>query len=83
MFLNYTLIAVLAYLLGAIPFALIIVKKFQGKDVRNEGSGNIGAMNSYDTTKKKSIAITVLLLDALKGIIPVLLPKSSEQISSR
>jgi glycerol-3-phosphate acyltransferase PlsY len=75
MFLNYTLIAVLAYLLGAIPFALIIVKNLQGKDLRNEGSGNIGTMNSYDTTKNKSIALTVLLLDTLKGVIAVLFAK--------
>ena len=66
------LIALFSYLLGSLPFALIIVRLTSGKDVRKEGSGNVGAMNSFDVTKKKWIGILVLILDVLKGVVAVL-----------
>lgn len=65
------LIAVIAYLLGSIPFAFLLVKIKTGKNISTIGSGNVGAMNTYDTTKSKSLAIVVLLLDALKGVAAV------------
>ena len=69
---NNYLIALFSYLLGSLPFALLIVKLTSGIDVRKEGSGNVGAMNSYDVTKKKWIGILVLALDVLKGVVAVL-----------
>ena len=60
-----------AYLLGSIPVGLLIGKKM-GVDVRTQGSGNIGATNVARTVGKK-IGILVLLLDALKGAIPIAL----------
>lgn len=61
-----------AYLLGAVPFGLIIARNFAGIDVRKEGSGNIGATNVARTTNKW-LGIATLMLDALKGAAPVLI----------
>lgn len=63
------LYSVLAYLVGSIPFGLVIGRLF-GKDVRKEGSGNIGATNVTRVVGKKA-GILVLILDALKGFLPV------------
>jgi glycerol-3-phosphate acyltransferase PlsY len=49
---NYIIVAVIAYLLGSIPFGYILVRVFTGADVRAQGSGNIGATNVARTGKK-------------------------------
>lgn len=61
-----------SYLLGSIPFGLLLMKYGKGIDVRSIGSGNIGATNVL-RTGKKGIAAATLFLDAAKGLIPVLL----------
>ncbi len=66
--------ALLTYLITSIPFGYIIGKIF-GVDVRKKGSGNIGATNVARTIGKKA-GLLVLLLDALKGFIPVYLAKT-------
>lgn len=66
----YVGIAVVAYLLGSIPFGLILVQMARGEDVRLSGSGNIGATN-VARTGGKGLGIATLLLDALKGYIAV------------
>ena len=71
----YIIIAVLSYLLGSIPFAYLIVKYATGGDLRKMGTGNIGAMNSYDETKKRWIGITIFILDFVKGIVAVLISR--------
>lgn len=63
----------ISYLLGSIPFAYLFVKKHSGKDLRKEGTGNIGSMNSYDVTGKKWIGITVAICDCLKAILAMFL----------
>ncbi len=60
-----------AYLLGSIPTGLLLGKLY-GIDVRNEGSGNIGATNLYRTVGRK-VGIWTLLGDCLKGFLPVML----------
>ena len=65
-------IAVGSYLFGSIPFGYILVRVFQGIDVRSIGSGNIGATN-VARTGGKALAITTLVLDAFKGWLPVFL----------
>jgi glycerol-3-phosphate acyltransferase PlsY len=55
-----------SYLLGSIPFGLIITKIFLNKDIREIGSGNIGTTNVL-RTGKKSLAASTLLFDVLKG----------------
>ena len=67
------LIIVISYLLGAIPFAWLVVKVIESKDIRTEGTGNIGAMNSYDITQKKWLGFVVFLLDFGKGLLSVFL----------
>jgi len=61
-----------SYLSGSIPFGLLLTKIFSGEDVRKIGSGNIGATNVL-RTGKKFLALLTLILDILKGFIPVIL----------
>jgi acyl phosphate:glycerol-3-phosphate acyltransferase len=63
-------IAGVSYLLGSIPFGYLLVRIFRGQDVRNTGSGNIGATN-VARTGSKGLAIATLVLDALKGYFAV------------
>ena len=63
---------VYSYLLGSIPFGLIITKIFLGKDIRKVGSGNIGTTNVL-RTGKKSLAAGTLLFDVLKGYFSILI----------
>ncbi|MFO8061783.1 MAG: glycerol-3-phosphate 1-O-acyltransferase PlsY [bacterium] len=60
------------YLIAGIPFAYIITRIFIGKDIRNVGSGNVGATNVYRAGGLK-LALAVFILDFLKGFIPVLI----------
>jgi len=62
---------VLAFLAGSIPFGYLVGRVFYRRDIRAQGSGNIGAMNALRTLGRGG-AIAVLLLDALKGFIPTL-----------
>lgn len=68
----YILLACFAYLLGSIPFGLIISKKFLQIDITKYGSKNIGATNVLRLGNKK-VAFLTLILDASKGLIPILL----------
>jgi acyl phosphate:glycerol-3-phosphate acyltransferase len=61
---------VIAYLVGGIPFGFLLVKLTTGRDVRAEGSGNIGATNVLRTTGR-GIAVATLLLDIAKGYFAV------------
>lgn len=58
------------FFIGAIPFGVLVGRAFYRRDIRAEGSGNIGAANALRTLGKKGAA-AVLILDALKGAIPV------------
>ena len=66
--------AVLAYLVGSIPFGLLLARAMGLGNLRKIGSGNIGATNVLRTGNKKAAALT-LLLDAVKGAVPVLLAR--------
>ena len=68
------LIAVFSYFCGSIPFGLILTKTFSGKDIRDVGSGNIGATNVL-RTGNKYLAFSTLILDILKGYIAVIITK--------
>ncbi len=63
------LIAALSYLLGSIPFGYLLVRIFRSEDVRQSGSGNIGATNVSRTSP--GLGVMTLLLDALKGAAAV------------
>lgn len=60
-----------AYLVGAVPFGLLVVRGVTGRDIRTEGSGNIGATNVFRTAGPV-LGVAVMLLDLLKGAAPVL-----------
>ena len=64
-------IGIISYLMGSIPFGLILTKIFLKKDIRDIGSGNIGATNAL-RTGNKFIGYSTLILDVVKAVIPVL-----------
>ena len=68
------LIVLVCYFLGSIPFGFILTKLFLKQDIREIGSGNIGATNVL-RTGNKSIGYLTLLLDILKAVIPVIFIK--------
>ncbi len=68
------LIGIISYLMGSIPFGFILTKIFLKKDIREIGSGNIGATNAL-RTGNKTIGYLTLILDILKAVIPVLYVK--------
>lgn len=68
----YSLISILAYLLGSIPFGLILFRLFRKEDIRSIGSGNIGATNVI-RSGAKGIGAATFVLDTLKGYVAVLL----------
>ncbi len=72
---KYIYSAIIGYLLGSIPTAYLLLKKTKGLDITKEGTGNVGARNSFDVTNSKSIGITVLIIDLLKGLAAVMLTK--------
>ncbi len=67
-------IIIISYLMGSIPFGLLLTKIFLNKDIRNVGSGNIGATNAL-RTGNKSIGYATLISDILKAVIPVIFVK--------
>ncbi|WP_440634563.1 glycerol-3-phosphate 1-O-acyltransferase PlsY [Candidatus Pelagibacter sp. HIMB1746] len=67
-------IGIVSYLMGSIPFGLILTKIFLKKDIREIGSGNIGATNAL-RTGNKFIGYSTLILDIVKAVIPVLYVK--------
>jgi len=71
---EYLIIAIGSYLLGSIPFGFILTKVFLKKDIRDIGSGNIGATNAL-RTGNKSLGYATLILDTSKAILPVLYVK--------
>ena len=68
------LIGIISYLMGSIPFGFILTKIFLKKDIREIGSGNIGATNAL-RTGNKTIGYSTLVLDILKAVIPVIYVK--------
>ena len=68
------LIGMISYLMGSIPFGFILTKIFLKKDIREIGSGNIGATNAL-RTGNKIIGYATLALDILKAVVPIIYVK--------
>ena len=68
------IISLISYLIGSIPFGFLLIKIFLSKDIRNIGSGNIGATNALRTGNKK-IGFSTLILDILKAAITIIFVK--------
>ena len=71
---DYLIIITFSYLLGSIPFGLLLTKFFLKRDIRKMGSGNIGATNVL-RTGNKLIGYSTLTLDVLKAIVPLIIIK--------
>ena len=71
---DYIITALISYLFGSIPFGYIFTKIFLKKDIRDVGSGNIGATNVLRTGNKR-LGYLTLILDILKAVIPVIFVK--------
>ena len=71
---DYLIVGIVSYLMGSIPFGLILTKIFLKKDIREIGSGNIGATNAL-RSGNKLIGYSTLILDIAKAIIPVIYVK--------
>ena len=71
---EYLIVVLASYLLGSIPFGFILTKIFLKKDIRDIGSGNIGATNAL-RTGNKLLGYGTLILDITKAILPVLYVK--------
>ncbi len=67
-------IGIISYLMGSIPFGFILTKIFLKKDIRDIGSGNIGATNAL-RTGNKTLGYSTLILDILKSVAPVIYVK--------
>ncbi len=67
----YVISIMFGYLIGSFPSAYFFVKRTKKLDIRNEGSGNVGAMNAFEVTNSKNIGVAVMLVDMLKGILSV------------
>ena len=72
---NYIIAFIIGYLLGSFPTAYVLLKKYKKLDITQNGSQNVGAMNSYEVTQSKFIGIIVLLSDAFKGLLTVYILK--------
>ncbi len=68
------LLTVLGYLSGSVPYGLILTRVWTGVDVRQVGSGNIGATNAA-RAGGKALGVVVLALDVLKAVVPVLIAR--------
>ncbi len=61
-----------AYLIGSIPFGVVVVRLLRGEDIRDQGSGNIGASNVW-RSYGRWLGVPVALLDVAKGFVPALI----------
>ena len=71
---DYLVVGIASYLMGSVPFGLILTKIFLNKDIREIGSGNIGATNAL-RTGNKLIGYLTLIFDIAKAVVPVIYVK--------
>lgn len=65
----------LGYFIGCFPTAWILNKVFRKIDIREHGTGNVGAMNTYEVSGSKMLGITTAVIDVLKGVLTVVVAK--------
>ena len=70
---EYLVSLIIGYLFGSLPTAYLVLKRSKNIDITKTGTGNVGAMNSFEITNSKMIGILVFIIDALKGILSVIL----------
>jgi glycerol-3-phosphate acyltransferase PlsY len=69
----YLISSLIGFVFGSFPTAFLLLKKYKNLDITSEGSGNVGAMNALTITKSKFFGISVLFIDAFKGLLSVYL----------
>jgi glycerol-3-phosphate acyltransferase PlsY len=74
-FFTYVAVVGVSYLIGSLPTAYLLVKRKTQQDVRKMGSGNVGALNSYEVTGSRSVGLAVLVADLMKGAFSVLMAR--------
>ena len=74
------LFIIIAYLIGAIPCGIVLTRLFGKEDIRQAGSGNIGATNVYRVAGR-GLGIATLVGDALKGVLPTLFAAQATNFS--
>jgi len=72
---DYFLSILFGYLIGSFPTAYLLVKFKIHKDIRQEGTGNVGTFNTFEVTQSKAVSVAVLIVDILKGVAAVLMTK--------
>ena len=70
---EYLISTVIGYLFGSFPTAYLLLKRTKGIDITKNGSGNVGAYNSFRVTKSKFLGFVVFLIDFSKGVLPALI----------
>ena len=75
MFLTYVAVVGVSYAIGSLPTAYLLVKWKTRQDVRKMGTGNVGALNSYEVTGSRFVGLAVLAIDLVKGAVSVLLAR--------
>ncbi len=70
---QYLISCLIGYLLGSIPTAFIVLKKAKGIDITTSGTGNVGAMNSYEVSNSKTLGIVVFIIDFIKGVLSIVI----------
>lgn len=72
---NFLISFFIGYIVGSFPTAYLLLKKSHNIDITSAGTGNVGAMNSFEVSNSKTIGIAVLILDLFKGMLPILILK--------
>ena len=72
----FVLSGIVGYLIGSIPTAFLLVRWKSNVDIRGKGSGNVGALNSFEVTRSKWVGAAVLVTDAVKGMVAVWIASS-------
>ncbi len=70
---EYLISLLLGYFIGSFPTAYLLLKKTRNIDITSEGTGNVGAMNSFEVTNSKIIGIGVFIFDLFKGMLPIII----------
>jgi glycerol-3-phosphate acyltransferase PlsY len=74
-FLIYVAVVGVSYIVGSLPTAYLLVKWKTRQDVRKMGTGNVGALNSYEVTGSRFVGLAVLVIDLIKGAVSVFLAR--------
>ena len=72
---NFLFSLILGYIIGSFPTAYLVLKRTKNLDITTQGTGNVGAMNSFEVTNSKAIGIVVFILDLVKGMLPIIILK--------